>query len=192
MKAFADLIRLFVGRRYRVLGTDGYGRSDFRRKLRQQIEVDRHYVSAGALAASPRIDMRRGGANEVVEAWRFLMSRRHEPVALVLSRQPLPTLDRSRCASAAGVTKGAYALAGDPAATREAIPLASGSEVSLAVAANEQLTEEGVAARVMSMPSMHLFNRRPQSYRDEVLPPAVTALVSVEKGATLTWDRWFG
>jgi transketolase len=146
-----------------------------------------------SLRAMPgMIDMRPGDANEVVEAWRFLMPLRHEPVALVLSRQPLPTVDRSRYASAAGVVKGAYVLAGDPAAAPEVILLASGSEVSLVVAAYEQLTADGIAARVVSMPSMHLFNRQPRSYRDEVLPPAVTARVAVEKAATLTWDRWVG
>ena len=146
-----------------------------------------------ALRAMPGlIDMRPADANEVAEAWRFIMPLRHDPVALVLCRQPLPTLDRSRYASAAGLARGAYVLADPPEGDPEIILIATGSEVALAVAAYEQLTAEGVRARVVSMPSMQLFDRQPQSYRDQVLPPAVTARVGIEQASRLGWDRWVG
>ena len=146
-----------------------------------------------ALRAIPGlVELRPADANEVVAAWRTLMPMRHEPVALVLSRQPLPTLDRTRYASAAGVARGAYVLAGDPEETPDVILVATGSEVQLAVAAFEQLTSEGVAARVVSMPSMELFDRQPQEYRDAVLPPSVTARVAVEQASAFGWDRWVG
>jgi transketolase len=138
------------------------------------------------------IDMRPADANEVVEAWRVIMPLRHEPAALVLSRQPLPTLDRTRYASAAGLAQGAYVLADPPDGDPDVILIATGSEVAMTVEAYEQLTAGGVRARVVSMPSMQLFDKQPQSYRDRVLPPAVTARVSVEKGSTFGWDRWVG
>ncbi len=138
------------------------------------------------------IDMRPGDANEVAEAWRVLMPIRHEPVALMLSRQPLPTLDRQRYASAAGVARGAYVLADPPEGEPEVILIATGSEVAMTVEAYERLTVDGIRARVVSMPSMELFDKQPRSYRDEVLPPSVTARVSVEKGSTFGWDRWVG
>jgi transketolase len=138
------------------------------------------------------IDLRPADANEVVEGWRTIMPLRHEPVALVLSRQPLPTLDRSRYASAAGVARGAYVVAGDPAEIPDAILIASGSEVALAIGAYEQLQREGIRARVVSMPSMQLFSRQPREYRDEVLPPEVTARVAVEQASTFGWHRWVG
>ena len=114
----------------------------------------------------------------------------NEPVALMLSRQPLPTLDRERSASAAGVARGGYVLAAPPQGEPEVILIASGSEVAMAVDAYERLTADGIRARVVSMPSMELFDKEPRSYRDEVLPPSVTARVSVEKGSTFGWDRW--
>jgi transketolase len=138
------------------------------------------------------IDMRPGDANEVAEAWRVLMPIRHEPVALMLSRQPLPTLDRQRYASAAGVARGAYVLADPPSGQPEVILIATGSEVAMTVDAYERLTSDGIQARVVSMPSMELFDKQPSSYRDEVLPPSITARVSVEKGSTFGWDRWVG
>ena len=138
------------------------------------------------------IDLRPADANEVAEAWRVLMPIRHEPVALMLSRQPLPTLDRSRYASAAGVAKGAYVLADPPEGEPEVILIATGSEVAMTVDAYEQLTADGIKARVVSMPSMELFDKQPRTYRDQVLPPSVTARVSVEKGTTFGWDRWVG
>jgi transketolase len=138
------------------------------------------------------IDLRPADANEVVEAWRVLMPLRHEPVALALSRQPLPTLDRGRYAPASGVARGAYVLADPPDGEPAVILIATGSEVAMTVEAYERLTADGIRARVVSMPSMQLFDQQPQSYRDEVLPPAVTARVSVEKGSTFGWDRWVG
>jgi transketolase len=146
-----------------------------------------------AIRAMPGlIDLRPADANEVVEAWRVLMPLRHEPVALALSRQPLPTLDRSRYAPASGVARGAYVLADPPDGEPEVILIATGSEIAMTVEAYERLTADGIRARVVSMPSMQLFDQQPQSYRDEVLPPAVTARVSVEKGSTFGWDRWVG
>jgi transketolase len=146
-----------------------------------------------AIRAMPGlIDLRPADANEVVEAWRVVMPLRHEPVALVLSRQPLPTLDRSRYAAASGVARGAYVLADPPDGEPEVILIATGSEVAMTVEAYQRLTADGIRARVVSMPSMQLFDQQSQSYRDEVLPPAVTARVSVEKGSTFGWDRWVG
>ena len=138
------------------------------------------------------IDMRPGDANEVVEAWKVIMPLRHDPVALMLSRQPLPTLDRSRYAPASGVARGAYVLGDAEGGDPEVILIATGSEVAMTVEAYEQLTADGVRARVVSMPSMELFDKQDQAYRDEVLPPSVTARVSVEKGSPFGWDRWVG
>lgn len=118
------------------------------------------------------IDMRPCDANEVAEAWRVLMPIRHESVALVLSRQPLPTLDRERYASAAGVARSGYVLADPPEGEAEVILIATGSEVAMMVDAYERLTADGIRARVVCMPSMELFDKQPRSYRDEVLPPS--------------------
>jgi transketolase len=138
------------------------------------------------------IDMRPGDANEVVEAWRVLMPIRHEPVALMLSRQALPTLDRTRYAPASGVARGAYVLADPPDGEPDVILIATGSEVAMTVDAYEQLTADGIRARVVSMPSLQLFDKQPQSYHEEVLPPSVTARVAVEKASPFGWDRWVG
>ena len=138
------------------------------------------------------IDMRPGDANEVVAAWRVIMPIRHEPVALMLSRQPCPTLDRSRYGAASGVARGAYVLADTAEGDPEVILIATGSELAMTVDAYEQLTADGVRARVVSMPSMQLFDQQPPPYRDEVLPPSVTARVAVEKGSPFGWDRWVG
>jgi transketolase len=137
------------------------------------------------------IDLRPCDANEVAEAWRLLMPMRHSPVALILSRQPLPTLDRTRYAPASGLARGAYVLA-DPVdgATPKVILIASGSEVHLAVGAYESLTAEGIPARVVSMPSWELFDRQDDTYRDGVLPPAIQARVTIEQGSTLGWHRY--
>jgi transketolase len=134
--------------------------------------------------------IRPSDANEVAEAWRFIARLKHEPVALVLSRQNLPTLDRSVYAPASGLAQGAYVLASadDP----ELILMATGSEVSLVVGAYEQLVAEGVRARVVSMPCLEVFEQQPQSYRDEVLPPSVRARVAVEQASTLGWHRYVG
>jgi transketolase len=131
-------------------------------------------------------------ANETAEAWRAILSETEKPCILVLTRQALPTLDRSRYAPASGVARGAYVLAGDPGETPQVILMATGSEVSLIVEAFERLTEEGVKARVVSMPSWDLFEEQDKAYRDAVLPPSVTARVSVEAAASLGWDRYVG
>jgi transketolase len=138
------------------------------------------------------IDMRPADANEVVEAWRVIMPLRHDPVAMILSRQALPTLDRSKYAPASGLAKGAYVLAGDPDETPDVILIATGSEVALAIAAYEQLVDEGIKARVVSMPSWELFDRQTDEYRDSVLPPEVTGRVVIEQASSFGWDRWAG
>jgi transketolase len=138
------------------------------------------------------IVLRPGDANEVVEAWRVIMQLRHEPVALILSRQNLPTLDRGKYNSAAGTAKGAYILADADDGQPEVILIGTGSEVSFCVDAYEQLKFEGIKARVVSMPSWELFEQQSQEYRDSVLPPSVTARVSVEQASTLGWARYVG
>jgi transketolase len=146
-----------------------------------------------SLRAMPGIiDMRPADANEVVEAWRVIMPLRHDPVAMILSRQALPTLDRSKYAPASGLAKGAYVLAGDPDETPDVILIATGSEVALAIAAYEQLVDEGIKARVVSMPSWELFDRQTDEYRDSVLPPEVTGRVVIEQASSFGWDRWAG
>jgi transketolase len=138
------------------------------------------------------ITIRPGDANEVVEAWRVIMGLQHEPVILVLSRQAIPTFDRSRYASASGVARGAYVLADADGGRPDVLLLATGSEVSLCVEAFERLIGEGIRARVVSMPSWELFEQQDQAYRDSVLPPEVTARVSVEQAATFGWERYVG
>jgi transketolase len=146
-----------------------------------------------ALRAIPGlIVLRPADANEVVEAWRVVMRLHHQPAALVLTRQALPTLDRSRYASASGVARGAYVLADTEGGDPEVLLLASGSEVSLCVAAYEQLQGEGIGARVVSMPSWELFEQQSQAYRDSVLPPHIAARISVEQASTLGWARYAG
>ncbi|GAA2076671.1 transketolase [Actinomadura alba] len=131
-------------------------------------------------------------ANEVVETWRVVAALRHEPAALVLSRQALPTFDRSGFGAASGVAKGAYVLAEAPSGTPDVILLATGSEVALALAARDELAAEGISARVVSMPCWELFDRQPREYRDQVIPPGVTARVAIEQASTLGWDRYIG
>ncbi|MFG2040768.1 transketolase [Dactylosporangium sp. NPDC048998] len=131
-------------------------------------------------------------ANEVVETWRVVAGLRREPAALVLSRQPLPTLDRSRLAAAAGVAMGGYVLADPPSGEPDVILLATGSEVALALSAREDLAGDGIAARVVSMPCWELFDRQPRRYRDQVLPPSVRARVAIEQASTLGWERYVG
>jgi len=138
------------------------------------------------------IDLRPADANEVVEAWRVIMQLRHEPVALILSRQNLPTFDRERYGSAAGVASGGYILADSPLGRPDVILIGSGSEVQLCVAAFEQLTAMGLKARVVSMPSWALFEKQERAYRDAILLPDVTARVSVEQASTLGWARYVG
>jgi transketolase len=131
-------------------------------------------------------------ANEVVETWRIVTALRQEPAALILSRQALPTLDRSVLASASGVARGAYILAEADGGDPQVILLATGSEVHLALAARDELQAGGIGTRVVSMPCWELFDRQPQAYRDEVLPPSVKARVSVEEASTIGWDRYVG
>jgi transketolase len=141
------------------------------------------------------IVLRPADANEVVEAWRVIMQFRHEPVALILSRQTLPTLDRTRYASAEGVQRGAYILADAQSGQPEVLLLATGSEVSLCIEAYEQLKAESIKARVVSMPSWEIFEyycRHHPEYREHVLPVAVMARVSVEQASTLGWARYVG
>lgn len=136
--------------------------------------------------------IRPGDANEVVEAWRVIMQLQRHPVVLALTRQAVPTLDRTRYASAGGLAKGAYVLADASDGNPDVLLLTSGSEVSLCVEAYEQLKGEGIQARVVSMPSWELFEQQSQAYRDSVIPPEVTARVSVEQAATFGWSRYVG
>jgi len=138
------------------------------------------------------VTLRPGDANEVVEAYRYVMQLRHQPAVLVLSRQPLPTLDRRTYAPAAGVARGAYVLADPPGGNPEVILIASGSEVSLAVEAHDKLLAAGIRSRVVSMPSWDIFEHQTQEYRDSVLPPTVTARVAVEQASTFGWERYVG
>ncbi|MBI1787784.1 MAG: transketolase [Acidobacteria bacterium] len=138
------------------------------------------------------ITLRPGDANEVVEAWRLILQLRHRPVCLILTRQALPTLDRSKYGPASGVARGAYVLAEAPGGHPEVLLLASGSEVSLCLEAHEQLIAAGIQARVVSVPSWELFDEQDESYRNGVMPPEVSARVSVEQASTLGWDRYLG
>ncbi len=131
-------------------------------------------------------------ANEVVETWRVVAALRREPAALVLSRQALPTFDRSRLGAASGVAKGAYVLAEAATGILDVILLATGSEVALALAARDELSAGGIGARVVSMPCWELFDRQPKEYRDQVIPPEVTARVAIEQASTFGWDRYVG
>jgi transketolase len=138
------------------------------------------------------IVLRPADANEVVEAWKVIMNLHHEPAALVLSRQAVPTIDRAKYAAASGLARGGYVLADAPGGRPEVLLLASGSEVALCLAAHEQLVAQGVRSRVVSMPSWELFDDQPREYRDGVLPPEVTARVSVEQASTFGWARYVG
>ena len=136
--------------------------------------------------------LRPGDANEVVEAYRCALQLRHQPAAIVLSRQPLRTFDRRNYAPAAGVAYGAYVMADAPGGPLEIILIASGSEVALAVEAHEILSSQGTRSRVVSMPSWDIFEQQPRAYRDSVLPGAVKARIAVEQGSTLGWERYVG
>jgi transketolase len=138
------------------------------------------------------VTLRPADANEVVEAYRYILQLRHEPAVLALSSQPLPTLDRKKYAPASGVARGAYVLAEAPGGNPEVIIIASGSEVSLAVQAHEKLIADGIRSRVVSMPSWDIFDHQTQEYRDNVLPPKVTARVAVEQASTFGWERYVG
>jgi len=146
-----------------------------------------------ALRAIPGlITLRPADANEVVEAWRAIIALKRCPACLVLTRQPLPTIDRTQFAAAAGAARGAYVLADTGTHKPAVILIGTGSEVALCIAAHEDLAREGVTARVVSMPSWELFEQQDQTYRDSVLPPSVTARVSVEAGSVIGWDRYVG
>jgi transketolase len=146
-----------------------------------------------SLRAIPNLILiRPGDANEVVEAWRFLMPLKHQPVVLALTRQALPTLDRTKYAPASGLAKGAYVLADAPGGKPDVLLIGTGSELQLCVAAQEKLAAEGIKARVVSMPSTEIFEQQTQEYRDNVLPPAVTARVAVEAASVFGWERYVG
>jgi transketolase len=146
-----------------------------------------------ALRALPGMTMiRPGDANEAAEAWRVVMRNAHGPIGLVMSRQKLPVIDRATHGPASGLAQGAYVLAEASGGAPRLILIATGSEVSLALAARDQLEKDGVATRVVSMPSWELFARQTQELRDQVLPPAVAARVSIEAAATFGWERWVG
>ncbi|HTW50613.1 MAG TPA: transketolase [Stellaceae bacterium] len=147
---------------------------------------------AGLRAIPGLITLRPCDANEVAEAWRVVLKAKHQPACLILSRQPLPTLDRSRFAPAAGVARGAYVLADLGGAAPRVILIGTGSEVSLCLAAAEQLASEGVATRVVSMPSWELFEHQDNAYREEVLPDAISARVAVEQAGVIGWERYVG
>jgi transketolase len=138
------------------------------------------------------IVIRPADANEMAEAYRCILQLQHRPAALICSRQNLPIVDRTQFAPAAGLAKGAYTLADAPDGKPDVLLIATGSEVSLALAAREKLSAEGVKARVVSMPSWEFFEEQDTAYQDSVLPPAVTARVTVEEGARLGWHRYAG
>jgi transketolase len=138
------------------------------------------------------VTIRPADANEVVEAWKVIMQLRHEPVALILTRQAIPTFDRTKYASPAGLSRGAYVLADAEDGNPEVILLSTGSEVHLCIDAHEQLKSEGIKTRVVSMPSWELFEQENHDYRNSVLPPEITARVAVEQGSTLGWERYVG
>jgi transketolase len=147
---------------------------------------------AGLRAIPGLIVLRPADANEVAEAWRVVLGLKHQPACLILSRQNLPTFDRTRYAAASGTARGAYVLADAVAGRPEVILMGTGSEVALCVAAYEQLAAEGVAARIVSMPSWELFEQQDEAYRAMVLPPEVTRRVAVEQASTLGWERYVG
>ena len=146
-----------------------------------------------SLRAIPGLtDIRPGDANEVAEAWRVIMEMQHEPVVLILSRQALPTLDRSKFAPAAGLRRGAYVLSDAANGKPDVLLIGTGSEVSLCLGAQEALKKQGIEARVISMPSWKLFENQDEAYRDSVLPSSIRARVSVEQAARFGWERYVG
>jgi transketolase len=136
--------------------------------------------------------LRPGDANEVVEAYKIMLQQTHGPSTLVLTRQAMPTFDRTKYGAAAGVTKGAYVLAEAPGGKPDVILMGSGSEVSLCMEAGEKLNAAGIKSRVVSMPSWELFERQDAAYKESVLPASVTARVSVEMASTFGWERYVG
>jgi transketolase len=145
------------------------------------------------LRAVPKLTLiRPADANETAVAWRVAIENRHSPTALALTRQKLPVFDRTKYASAEGLVRGAYIMSDSPTGAVDVILIGTGSEVSVAVEAQDALAQEGIGARVVSMPSWQLFDRQTQDYREQVLPPGVTARVAIEAGATLGWERYVG
>jgi transketolase len=138
------------------------------------------------------ITLRPADANEVVESWKMIMQLKKEPVALVLTRQALPTFDRTKYGSAAGVARGGYVLADADGGKPQVILMATGSEVYLCIEAYEKLKADGIRARVVSIPSWELFDHQDQAYRDQVLPPDITARLAVEQAAVLGWAQYVG
>jgi transketolase len=138
------------------------------------------------------VTLRPGDANEAAEAWRVVLGLKKQPASLILSRQPLPTIDREKFASAAGVAKGAYVLAEPANGKAKVILIGTGSELSLALQAYEELAKEGIAARVVSMPSWDLFEQQDQAYKDDVLPASIPARVAIEQAAVIGWERYVG
>jgi transketolase len=149
-----------------------------------------HLISLRAIPGL--VVLRPGDANEVVEAYRYVLQLRHQPAAIALSRQALPTFDRTKYASAEGVVRGAYVMADAHGSSPEIILIASGSEVSLAVDAHEALASKGIRSRLVSMPSWDIFEHQPAAYREHVLPPSVKARIAIEQGSVLGWDRYVG
>jgi len=147
---------------------------------------------AGLRAMPNMLVLRPGDANEATEAWKMAVQQKSRPATLVLSRQAIPTLDRTKYGAASGVSKGAYILADAPGGKPDVILIATGSELSLCVDASEKLKAEGIKARVVSMPSFELFEEQDEAYKKSVFPPEVTARVSVEMAATFGWDRYVG
>jgi transketolase len=145
------------------------------------------------LRAVPNLTLiRPADANETAVAWRVALENRHGPTALALTRQKLPVFDRAKYASAEGLIRGAYIMSESPSGKVDAILIATGSEVSIAVEAQEKLAAEGIGARVVSMPSWKIFDKQPRSYREEVLPPKVTTRLAIEAGVTLGWSKYVG
>jgi transketolase len=146
-----------------------------------------------SLRAMPNmLVLRPGDANEVVEAYKIMLQQTHGPSTLVLTRQAMPTFDRTKYGAAAGVAKGAYVLAEAPGGKPDVILMGSGSEVSLCIEAGEKLNAAGIKSRVVSMPSWELFERQDAAYKESVLPASVTARVSVEMASTFGWERYVG
>lgn len=146
-----------------------------------------------ALRAIPNLTIiRPADANETVQAWKIALEKRDGPVFLALTRQALPVYDRSKMGDAAGLAKGAYVLLDTDKVYPDVILIGSGSEVQFAVEAQAKLAEQGIGARVVSMPSWELFEQQPEEYRDSVLPPTVKARVAIEAGVSLGWERWVG
>jgi transketolase len=147
---------------------------------------------AGLRAMPNMMVVRPSDATETIEAWRVALTHTGGPVGLVLTRQKLPVIDRKTFAPASGLSQGAYVLADADGSAPDVILIATGSEVSIALEAHGQLTNDGIRSRVVSMPSWELFDAQPQSYRDAVLPPSVRARVSIEAASPFGWERYVG